>query len=75
MYYCALNRIIDLADLKTGVSATLCKPCVEAKIDSIENDTILEMEKYYFANQGNKTSGLISAAILFHFLPIPQIKS
>ena len=50
---CTSNRIIDLAGLKGGVAATLCRPCVEAKIDTLEHDTILEFEKYFFENEGN----------------------
>ena len=50
---CTSNRLIDLEGLKGGVAATLCRPCVEAKIHTLEQDTILEFEKYFFANEGN----------------------
>jgi len=35
------------------VAATLCRSCVEAKIHTLEQDTILEFKKYFFANEGN----------------------
>ena len=47
---CTSNRIIDLEGLKGGVAATLCRPCFDAKINTLEQDTILEFEKYFFAN-------------------------
>lgn len=45
------NHIIDLERLKGGVAAMLCRPCVEATLESLEDDTILEF-KFFLQTKG-----------------------
>lgn len=43
--------IIGRDELKGRMAATLCCPCVEAKFESLKDNTILDFETYYFANK------------------------
>ena len=53
------NRIIGIEDLRDGVATTLCRPCVEAKIQNVEEDTILEFEKYFMKKESSMSSSEI----------------
>ena len=56
------NRIIGIEDLRDGVATTLCRPCVEAKIQNVEEDTILEFEKYFMEKESSMSSFAIFKA-------------
>ena len=53
------NRIIGIEDLRDGVVTTLCRPCVEAKIQNLEEDTIMEFEKFFMEKESSMSSTAI----------------
>ena len=45
------NCLIGINNLKDGIAATLCRPCVERKIETIEEDTIMDFDKFFVSNE------------------------
>ena len=44
------NHLVGINNLTEGISITLCQPYVEQKLESIEKDSILDFEQYFFKN-------------------------
>ena len=56
------NRLIGIDNLRDGIAATLCRPCVEQKIETVKEDTIMDFEGFSFQNEFTMSPSSIFAS-------------
>lgn len=54
------NRLVGIN--REGIALTLCRPCVEQKLETLEKDSIIDFEKFFVKHESTMSPSRIFAA-------------